>query len=232
MLTSRSGYSMTEDSSADRSAETTEEPEEPREGAALSTTAGTDDDFGGWADEAPVPTDDDADLQPTESEEPAPDVEAAAEWARAVPEEDSAEPEEEKTSRPESRRASGERRGPRPAETRPRVRNTPVNPKRASNSRRAGTGAAERRKSSAGTLNPLLQSVQSLGSSMQALTNRMVRLEDNMQKIARAMMEVVKEGQNRKKAYDVLYEELRQYKEDFLWHSQKPLFMELLGILE
>lgn len=67
---------------------------------------------------------------------------------------------------------------------------------------------------------------------IQGLTGRISNLETNTQKIARALVEIVKEGDNRKKAYDVLYDEMRQYKEDFLWKAQKPLFLDLIGLFD
>ena len=68
--------------------------------------------------------------------------------------------------------------------------------------------------------------------SLQQLTTRTTHLESNTQKIARALVEIVKEGDNRKRAYDVLYDEMRQYKENFLWQCQKPLFMDLITLFD
>lgn len=67
---------------------------------------------------------------------------------------------------------------------------------------------------------------------LQQLTTRTTHLESNTQKIARALVEIVKEGENRKRAYDVLYDEMRQYKENFLWQCQKPLFMDLITLFD
>lgn len=68
--------------------------------------------------------------------------------------------------------------------------------------------------------------------NLQQLTTRATHLESNTQKIARALVEIVKEGENRKRAYDVLYDEMRQYKENFLWQCQKPLFMDLITLFD
>ena len=71
-----------------------------------------------------------------------------------------------------------------------------------------------------------------IGKAISGLGNRIGQVESNTQKIARAMVEIVKEGENRKKAYDVLYGEMRQYKENFLWQCQKPLFMDLMSLFD
>jgi len=71
----------------------------------------------------------------------------------------------------------------------------------------------------------LLRGVQGLGG-------RLGQVEGNLKKVARAMVEVAREGEGRQRAYDVLYGELRQYKEDFLWRSQRPIFMDLIMLFD
>lgn len=72
----------------------------------------------------------------------------------------------------------------------------------------------------------------SIMQSLHNLTARTQHVESNTQKIARALVEIVKEGESRKRAYDVLYDEMRQYKENFLWQAQKPLFMDLITMFD
>jgi molecular chaperone GrpE len=107
--------------------------------------------------------------------------------------------------------------------------------KKGPNQRRAtpGTRGAERRQRGREAHSVIKhEALTSLVQSIQQLTNRTALLESNTQKIARALVEIVKEGDNRKRAYDILYDEMRQYKENFLWQCQKPLFMDLITLFD
>jgi molecular chaperone GrpE len=104
-----------------------------------------------------------------------------------------------------------------------------------SNSRRATPNVrqAERRPRPREAVGPPKPDLSpSILQGVQQLTNRTNQLESNTQKIARALVEIVKEGENRKRAYDTLYDEMRQYKENFLWQCQKPLFMDLITLFD
>lgn len=79
---------------------------------------------------------------------------------------------------------------------------------------------------------PMRPEAHPLHANLQSLSLRASNIEANTQKIARALVEIVKEGENRKRAYDTLYDEMRQYKEDFLYRAQKPLFLELITLFD
>lgn len=51
---------------------------------------------------------------------------------------------------------------------------------------------------------------------------------ENLDEIRRLLEEQVEREGVQKKAFDTLYEELRQYKEDFVFQNEKPLLLDLL----
>jgi molecular chaperone GrpE (heat shock protein) len=54
----------------------------------------------------------------------------------------------------------------------------------------------------------------------------------NVVKIAKAVEALALDGAKRQKAYDELYAEMKDYKADFVYTSQKPLYMELLLLFD
>lgn len=54
------------------------------------------------------------------------------------------------------------------------------------------------------------------------------RLADEMAEIRKTLSEAVVNDQVKERAFDQLYAELRQYKEDFLFQAEKPLLLDLL----
>ena len=53
-------------------------------------------------------------------------------------------------------------------------------------------------------------------------------VEEHIVKVAEAYQRVAREGKRKEQAYDQLYEELRQYKANFLLAAQKPLFLDVI----
>ena len=53
-----------------------------------------------------------------------------------------------------------------------------------------------------------------------------------MVKIAEAYQKVTRDTKRKDQAYDQLYEELRQYKDNFLLSAQKPLFKDLILLFD
>ena len=59
--------------------------------------------------------------------------------------------------------------------------------------------------------------------------SRAVRgVEGHVLKVAEAYQRISRSGQRKAQAYDQLYEELRQYKDNFLLQAQRPLFNDVL----
>ncbi len=56
----------------------------------------------------------------------------------------------------------------------------------------------------------------------------MTDVATEIQELRRLFDEKIAQDEIRKKAFDQLYEELRQYKDDFLFQAEKPLLLDLL----
>ena len=65
-------------------------------------------------------------------------------------------------------------------------------------------------------------------TSVEQLGKVMRGIESNMVRIAEAYQRVAKDSKRKDQAYDQLYEELRQYKDDWLLNAQKPLFRDVV----
>jgi molecular chaperone GrpE (heat shock protein) len=59
-------------------------------------------------------------------------------------------------------------------------------------------------------------------------TETVRKLTNELGELRKLMADRVANDQVREKAFDHLYEELRQYKEDFLFQAEKPLLLDLL----
>jgi len=57
-------------------------------------------------------------------------------------------------------------------------------------------------------------------------------VESHTMKVAEAYQRVARSGKRKEQAYDQLYEELRQYKDNFLLQAQKPLFKDLILLFD
>lgn len=57
-------------------------------------------------------------------------------------------------------------------------------------------------------------------------------VEVHIVKVAEAYGKLAKDGKRKDQAYDQLYEELRQYKDNFLRSAQKPLFLDLILLFD
>jgi molecular chaperone GrpE (heat shock protein) len=64
--------------------------------------------------------------------------------------------------------------------------------------------------------------------NLEKLARSMRGVEDHLLKVAEAYQRIAQGEKRKKQAYDQLYEELRQYKDDFLLRAQKPLFMDII----
>jgi len=53
-------------------------------------------------------------------------------------------------------------------------------------------------------------------------------IQARLEQIQQTILESSAAEQSRQKAFDALYEELRQYKEDFIYQAEKPLLLDLL----
>ena len=56
----------------------------------------------------------------------------------------------------------------------------------------------------------------------------LTQLAESLQEVTRILQERSDESRVREKAFDKLYQELSQYKEDFLYQAEKPLLLDLL----
>ncbi len=56
----------------------------------------------------------------------------------------------------------------------------------------------------------------------------LARLEAELAEIKRQLAEELRRDEARREAFDRLYEEMRQYKEDFVFQAEKPLLLDLL----
>jgi molecular chaperone GrpE (heat shock protein) len=70
--------------------------------------------------------------------------------------------------------------------------------------------------------------LEKVQSSVAELGKVMRGIESSMVRIAEAYQRVAKDGKRKDQAYDQLYEELRQYKDDWLLNAQKPLFRDVV----
>jgi molecular chaperone GrpE (heat shock protein) len=77
------------------------------------------------------------------------------------------------------------------------------------------------------------------GGDMAAIKTAMISIDKkiagtdvNIVKIAKAVEAIAADGLKRQKAYDELYAEMKDYKADFVYTSQKPLYMELLLLFD
>jgi molecular chaperone GrpE (heat shock protein) len=57
-------------------------------------------------------------------------------------------------------------------------------------------------------------------------------VEEHIVKVAEAYGKLAKDGKRKDQAYDQLYEELRQYKDNFLKSAQKPLFLDVILLFD
>jgi molecular chaperone GrpE (heat shock protein) len=57
-------------------------------------------------------------------------------------------------------------------------------------------------------------------------------VEDHIVKVAEAYGKLAKDGKRKDQAYDQLYDELRQYKDNFLKQAQKPVFLDLILLFD
>lgn len=74
--------------------------------------------------------------------------------------------------------------------------------------------------------------VEKLGSGVEQAHKILGRLQADLRSVAEAYQRVSKDSKRKDQAYDQLYEELRQYKDDFLLNAQKPLFRDVILIYD
>ncbi|HNC97752.1 MAG TPA: hypothetical protein PKW90_16590, partial [Myxococcota bacterium] len=53
-------------------------------------------------------------------------------------------------------------------------------------------------------------------------------IQDRLDELTRLFKERIERDEVQQRAFDQLYEELRQYKEDFLFQTEKPFLLDLL----
>ncbi|MEZ0228907.1 MAG: nucleotide exchange factor GrpE [Planctomycetota bacterium] len=85
-------------------------------------------------------------------------------------------------------------------------------------------------------LAPVQKAVDHVGDQIKAGLTLVAKgqrgLEEKVTVVARAVEELAKDTVKRRKDYDALYEEMRQYKTNFLDTAQKPLYNEMLLLFD
>ncbi|MGE0711401.1 MAG: nucleotide exchange factor GrpE [Planctomycetota bacterium] len=74
--------------------------------------------------------------------------------------------------------------------------------------------------------------MERLRGEMETISKAMRSVQDQTVKVAEAYQRLSRSGVRKEQAYDQLYEELRQYKDDFLLKAQKPLFKEVILLFD
>ncbi|MBI3722521.1 nucleotide exchange factor GrpE [bacterium] len=85
---------------------------------------------------------------------------------------------------------------------------------------------------SAKDLAPLQRDVALIKASIEHVNGYQRSFDNKLVLVAKAVEELAKDSQKRRKDYDALYAEMRDYKTNFIDVSQKPLYMDLLLLFD
>ena len=123
-------------------------------------------------------------------------------------------------------------RGSRPhqAQRRPAQRPAPAGAPRGPGRRPQAAQARPPR--GAPTANALARDLEKLQDNVERMAKSLRGVESHTMKVAEAYQRVARSGKRKEQAYDQLYVELRQYKDNFLAQAQKPLFKDLILLFD